>query len=72
MNLLEIEEKQTLSREEAAELLHRLADGLARHNGVDLVQHGKKVQVRVPDQVEVELEVELDGEGGSLEIELNW
>lgn len=72
MELLEIEEKHALSREEAADLLRRLADSLARHNGLDLVQQGMKLQVRVPDRVEVELEVELGDDGGSLEIEINW
>ena len=32
MDLLEISEKRNLSREEAAKLLHRIADSLERHN----------------------------------------
>lgn len=72
MKLLDIEEKRDMSREEAAELLRELADSLARHNAVDLMQGGKKVQVRVPDRVEVEFEVELKKKKSSLEVEISW
>ncbi|MAT94860.1 MAG: amphi-Trp domain-containing protein [Halioglobus sp.] len=61
-----------MSREQAAGLLRELADSLARHNGVDLMQGGMKVQVRVPDRVEVEFEVELKKKKSSLEIEISW
>ena len=32
MDILEIKEKRTLSREEAAQMLRQIADSLARHN----------------------------------------
>ena len=72
MDLLEITEKRSMSREAAAMLLHELADSLARHNGVDFLQNGVKLQVRVPDQVEVEVEVEIETDESSLEIEISW
>ncbi len=38
--LLEITEKQTMSREAAAERLRTLADQLSRHNQVEFVRNG--------------------------------
>lgn len=72
MELLEISEKRTMGREEAARLLHELADSLARHNAVDFQRNGIKVQVRVPDQVAVELEVEIESDESSIELEISW
>lgn len=72
MDLLEIEEKHTMRREEAAKLLHRIADSLSRQNDLEFVREGKKITVDVPDQVEVELELEVGEDGTSFEIEINW
>jgi hypothetical protein len=38
MDLMEIKEKERLSREEAAARLHALADALARHNEVEFTR----------------------------------
>ena len=59
-------------REEAAKLLHALADSLARHNGIDFNRSGKKLHVNVPDQVNVEVELELESDESSIEIEISW
>lgn len=72
MDLLEISEKRKMNREQAAELLRQLADSLARHNAVDVMREGKKVTVRVPDEVTVEFELEVESDESSLEIELSW
>ena len=74
MDLLEIEEKHEMRREEAAKLLHRIADSLAHQNNLQFVREGLKFVVDVPDQVELELELELEigDDGNSLEIEINW
>ena len=72
MDLLEIEEKREMRREEAAKLLHRIADSLGRQNKLQFVREGLKFVVDVPDQVEVELELEIGDDGNSLEIEINW
>ena len=72
MDLIEIEEKQTVSREEAARLLHQIADSLARHNQVEFQRNGKSLHVKVADQVELEIEIEIETDKSSLEIELNW
>jgi amphi-Trp domain-containing protein len=70
--LIEIEDKQRLSREEAAAALRRLADSLSRHNELEFVRGGLLVRVEVPDQVELEVEIEVGTDGGSLEVEISW
>ena len=72
MDLLEIEEKHEMRREEAAKLLHRIADDLARQNDLSFVREGVKFTIDVPDRVEVELELEIGEDGSSFEIEINW
>ncbi|RLQ22987.1 amphi-Trp domain-containing protein [Seongchinamella sediminis] len=61
-----------MKREEAAKLLHELADSLARHNGVDFNQDGTRINVRVADTVSVELELEIESDESSIEIEISW
>ena len=72
MDLLEISEKRKMSREDAAQLLHKVADSLARHNAIDFVQNGVKLNVKVADKVEVEIEVEIESDESSIEIEISW
>jgi len=72
MDLMEISEKRKMRREDAAQLLHTLADSLARHNGVDVTQQGVKVNIRVPDEVTVEFEVEIESDESSIEVEISW
>lgn len=72
MELMEISEKRKMSREEAASLLHEVADSLARHNDVEFERGGVKIRVNVPDQVEVELEIEVESDESSIEIEISW
>ena len=72
MDLMEITEKERLSREDAAARLHALADALARHNDVEFDRGGVHFKVRVPDEVEFKLEIEIDDDERELEIELKW
>ncbi len=72
MDILEIKEKRTLSREEAAKLLHAFADSLARHNELQFTREGMNVRVKVADEVELEVELEVESGETSLEIELTW
>jgi amphi-Trp domain-containing protein len=72
MDLMDISETRKMRREEAAQLLHKLADSLARHNAVDFMQEGIKVHVKVPDEVTVEFEVEIDSDESSIEVEISW
>jgi amphi-Trp domain-containing protein len=70
--MLDIEEKRTLRREEAAELLRELADSLSRHNEVAFARDGKQFHIKVADEVEVELEIEVDDDESSIEVEISW
>jgi amphi-Trp domain-containing protein len=72
MDLMDISKKRKMGREEAAQLLHNIADSLARHNAVDFMQEGIKVNVKVPDEVTVEFEVEIESDESSIEIEICW
>ncbi|MBD3944720.1 amphi-Trp domain-containing protein [Nocardioides ganghwensis] len=71
MDLFEMDETRTMTREEAATRLRDLADSLARHNSVEFTRGGGRVTVAVPDEVRLKVEVEL-GEDNEIEIELTW
>ena len=72
MDLMEITEKERLSREDAAARLHALADALAKHNDVEFDRGGLHFKVRVPDEVDFKLEIEIEDDEKELEIELKW
>ena len=71
MDLFDIDETLRVRREDAAARLHALADALADHNSVEFMRDGKRITVRVPDEVDLKIEVEL-GDENELEIELTW
>ena len=73
MDLFDIDDAQRMTREEAAAKLHALADALAKNNSVEFDRAGRRITVRIPDQLDLKVEVELGGEGeNELEIELTW
>jgi amphi-Trp domain-containing protein len=72
MDLLEIEQKETLRREELAERLRAFADALARHNTVEFDRGGLHFNLKVPDEVKTKVELEVKEDGVELEIELSW
>ncbi len=72
MDILEIEQKETVGREEAAKRLHALADMLAKQNDVEFERGGIKFTVHVPDEVHLKLELEVGDDGSELEVELTW
>jgi amphi-Trp domain-containing protein len=72
MDLLEISQKERLSREEAAARLHTLADVLARNNEVEFERNGLRFKVHVPDEVDFKLEIEIGDDERELEVELTW
>ena len=71
MDILEIETKETMSREEAAARLRAFADKLARNNDIEFERGGMK-KVHVPDEVQLKVELELETDERELEIELTW
>jgi amphi-Trp domain-containing protein len=69
--LIEVTERETLSREAAAARLHGLADQLARHNEIEFVREGTRYSVTVPDEITLKVEIEL-GDENEIEFELTW
>lgn len=69
--LLEVTEKQSLRREDAATRLRDLADQLSRHNQVAFVRDGIRYTAAVPNQVELTVEIEL-GDKNEIEVEISW
>ena len=72
MDLMEITEKERLSREDAAARLHTLANALAKHNEVEFERGGVRFKVHVPDEVDFKLEIEIGDDEKELEVELKW
>ncbi len=71
MDLFEMDETRTMTREDAAVRRRPLADSLATDTSVEFARDGGRITVAVPDEVNLEVEVEL-GESSEVEIELTW
>lgn len=69
--LIEISEKHTLQREQAAARLREIADQLARHNQVEFTREGIRFTAKVPDEVRLSVEIEI-GDESEIEIEISW
>ena len=72
MDIFSVEQKERLSREEAAARLRRLADMLARHNDIEFERGGMRFTIPVPDEVDLKIELEVETGERELEIELTW
>ncbi|MBS1887250.1 MAG: amphi-Trp domain-containing protein [Actinobacteria bacterium] len=73
MDSFEVENRETISRDEAATRLRRIATLLSGdEEEVEFERGGMKFKVSVPDQVQWKVELELDDEESELEIELKW
>ena len=72
VQLMELKEKTTLSREEAAARLHAIADELASGNDVVIERQNLRFVAHVPDEVDLKVEFEIEDDGAELEIELTW
>lgn len=72
MELIEIEQSEQLSREDAAARLHAVADQLARNNEINFERGGVQFRVHVPDDLHLKVELEVADDGTELEIELTW
>jgi amphi-Trp domain-containing protein len=72
MDLVELKEKQTLSREEAAVRLRAIADELASGNSIVMERGTLRFTARVPDEVDLKIEFEVEDDGSEFEIELSW
>lgn len=72
MDIVKIEKKQVLSREDAAQQLRNIADELASGNGIVMERDGLRVTVQLPDEVTLEVEVEIEHDEREFEITLSW
>ena len=72
MDLLELKEKNVVSREEAAAQMHAIADELASGNDIVMERDHLRFVARVPDQVKLKIEFEMEDDGTEFEIELSW
>jgi amphi-Trp domain-containing protein len=72
VELMELKEKRTLSREDAAARLREIADELASGNDVILERGELRFVARVPDEVRLKIEFEISDEETEFEIELTW
>ena len=72
MELVELKEKTTLGREEAAARLRAIADELASGNDIVLERDHLRFVARVPDEVHMKIEFEVEDGGAEFEIELTW
>jgi amphi-Trp domain-containing protein len=67
-----VEQKQVLSREEAARFIAALADGLGGEGTATVRLGTSTLELSVADELRCELEVAVDGDGIELELELKW
>ena len=72
MDLVELKEKTTLPREDAAARLHEIADELASGNDIVMERDRLRFVARVPDEVRLKIEFEIGDDGSEFEIELTW
>jgi amphi-Trp domain-containing protein len=72
MDLVELKEKSTVSREDAAARLRAIADELASNNDLVIEKENLRFAAHVPDQVNLKLEFEIGDDGAELELELSW
>jgi amphi-Trp domain-containing protein len=68
----EIEQKATLSRQDAARWLADLARAIGEGGAVEVALSGAPVTLHLADELRCELEIEPHGDEVELEIELRW
>lgn len=72
MQLMELKERETLSREAAAARLRAIADELASGNDIVMQKDNIRFVAHVPDEVNLKIEFEVDDDETEFEIELTW
>jgi amphi-Trp domain-containing protein len=73
MDTFEVEQRETLSRDEAATRLRRIANLLSGSGEEVRFDRGEmKFKIAIPDRVEWKVELEMDDKESELEIELKW
>jgi amphi-Trp domain-containing protein len=73
MNNFEVEKRETLSRDEVATRLRRIANLLSGSEQEISFERGEmKFKLEVPEQVDWKVELEIGEDESELEIELKW
>jgi amphi-Trp domain-containing protein len=72
MELMELKERETLSREVAAARLRSIADELASGNDIVMQKDNLRFVAKVPDEVNLKIEFEVSDDETEFEIELTW
>jgi len=73
MDTFEVEQRETLTRDEAATRLRRIANLLSGEGEeIEFGRNGMDFKIAIPEKIEWKVEVELGGEESELEIELKW
>jgi amphi-Trp domain-containing protein len=69
---LELKERRTMSREDAAGRLRAIADELASGSDIILERGGARFVAKVPEEVALKIEFEVEDDKTEFEIELTW
>jgi amphi-Trp domain-containing protein len=73
MDTFEVEKRETLSRDEAATRLRRIANLLSGSGEeVKFDRDEMKFKIAIPDHIEWKVELEINEKESELEIELMW
>jgi amphi-Trp domain-containing protein len=72
MSDVKVERKESLSRDEAAQLLALMSRAFTAGDHAELPFAPSSVSLHIPDRVLAELEVEVDGDEVEVEIEFKW
>jgi amphi-Trp domain-containing protein len=73
MDIIEVEQQETLTRKEIATRLRRLANLLASdEEEVTFERGGMQFKVNVPSEIRLKVELEIESDERELEIALKW
>ena len=72
MSDVKIERKESLSRDDAAQLLALLSKAFTAGDHAELPFGPSEVSLHIPDRVRAELEVEVEGDEVEVEVEFKW
>jgi amphi-Trp domain-containing protein len=73
MESFEIEQQETVTRQEAATRLRRIANLLSGDEDEAVFERGgMRFEVRLPDELDFKVELEMGTDERELEIELKW
>jgi amphi-Trp domain-containing protein len=72
MELMELKERETLTRAAAAARLRSIADELASGNDIVMQKDNLRFVAKVPDEVNLKIEFEVADDETEFEIELTW